>query len=103
MHSPCTFVDKNDIKKIPFPFPHVDRIYANIQLNTQHSKLLQETHYEAFSICDIHNICDISISVALPLSALKGIFKENSQSVSHTRRGKTECALWGKDEDTIIV
>lgn len=48
-------------------------------------------------ICDVRSIY-MSISVALPLS-----FKENGQPASHTRGVKTECVLWGKDQDTILV
>lgn len=103
MHSQHTFADKNDTKKSHLYFPMYTKYLLIYKLNTQHSKLLQQTHSKTFSICDIHNICDVSISVALSLSSLKYIFKDNSQSVSHTRWYKTECVFLGKDQDTILV
>lgn len=65
MHSEYTSADKIYKYEISFTFPYVGKIFVNVQLNRQQSKFLQETQYKDFNICDIHNTCDISISVAL--------------------------------------
>lgn len=49
------------------------------------------------------HITKLSVSErALPSSSLKCVFKENSQS-ARKMWGKTDCRIFGKTQDTILV
>lgn len=95
-HSECTCVD-NDDKKQSLHFPILQTIYLLIYRIIHSILSYYRKHIrKAFNICDIYNICDILVSVSLTLPYPKCIFKENSQSISHTGGLKLSVCFWEK-------